>query len=249
MSHSPILPRATWTNWGRRASISLFALLAGCGAGTVTGEQAAGGGAPGTAGSGGATGVINGGGSTGSAGGAAGTAGSGAANGGANAGADGGMALGGSPGGGMTSGAGGSPASGGSPGGAGGRLPDAGAPPDSGPVVVIPPISDTSSKLGISAAGSAYHVEGNIPYGSLTMQRLDVIYPNGAGPKGTMTLPGVIMFHGGGWIDNKPAALKASMSSFFNRFLAHGFVVCNVEYRLADGTADGATAPGICQRV
>jgi hypothetical protein len=29
------------------------------------------------------------------------------------------------------------------------------------------------------------------------MQRLDVMYPNGAGPNGTTTLPGVIMFHGG----------------------------------------------------
>ena len=75
------------------------------------------------------------------------------------------------------------------------------------------------------------------------MQRLDVMYPNGAGPNGNVTLPGVIMFHGGGWTDNRPAALKASMSSFFSRFLKHGFLVCNVEYRLADGTADGATAP------
>ena len=108
-------------------------------------------------------------------------------------------------------------------------------------------MSDTTSTLGISAPGSGYHVEGNIPYGPYTMQRLDVIYPNAAGPKGTTTLPGVIMFHGGGWIDNKPAALKASMSSFFSRFLKHGFIVCNVEYRLADGTADGAIAPAADQ--
>ena len=79
------------------------------------------------------------------------------------------------------------------------------------------------------------------------MQRLDVMYPTNAGPHGTVTLPGVIMFHGGGWIDNKPAALKASMSSFFSRFLKHGFLVCNVEYRLADGTANGATAPAADQ--
>jgi acetyl esterase/lipase len=108
---------------------------------------------------------------------------------------------------------------------------------------VTPPVSDPTSTLGISAPGSGYHVEGNIPYGPYTMQRLDVMYPNAAGPKGTTTLPGVIMFHGGGWTDNKPAALKASMSSFFSRFLKHGFLVCNVEYRLADGTADGAIAP------
>jgi acetyl esterase/lipase len=79
------------------------------------------------------------------------------------------------------------------------------------------------------------------------MQRLDVMYPTNAGPHGTVTLPGVVMFHGGGWIDNKPAALKASMPSFFSRFLKHGFLVCNVEYRLADGTANGATAPAADQ--
>jgi len=124
---------------------------------------------------------------------------------------------------------------------------DAGSVTDTGAVIVTPPVTDTSSTLAISAAGSGYHVEGNLPYGPLTKQRLDVIYPNGAGPKGTTVLPGVIMFHGGGWIDNNPAALKASMSSFFSRFLAHGFIVCNVEYRLADGTPDGAIAPAAVQ--
>jgi acetyl esterase/lipase len=133
-------------------------------------------------------------------------------------------------------------------GGTGGATRDAGAAPDAGPIVIVtPPVSDPTSTLGISAPGSGYHVEGNLPYGPLTMQRLDVIYPNAAGPKGNITLPAVIMFHGGGWIDNKPAALKASMSSFFSRFLKHGFLVCNVEYRLADGTPNGAIAPAAVQ--
>jgi len=101
--------------------------------------------------------------------------------------------------------------------------------------------------LQVSSPGSGYQVEGNIPYGTHVMQRLDVIYPTSAGPKGSALLPGVIMFHGGGWTDNKPAALKASMSSFFNRFLKHGFVVCNVEYRLADGSSNGAIAPAADQ--
>jgi acetyl esterase/lipase len=79
------------------------------------------------------------------------------------------------------------------------------------------------------------------------MQRLDVMYPNGAGPTGTTVLPGVVMFHGGGWTDDRPQALKASMSSFFSRFLAHGFLVCNVEYRLADGPPNGAIAPAADQ--
>jgi acetyl esterase/lipase len=73
----------------------------------------------------------------------------------------------------------------------------------------------------------------------LSTQRLDVIYPNNAGPNGTQTLPGVIMFHGGGWIEDH----KANIQSFVQAFLAHGFIVCTVEYRLADGTATGAIAP------
>jgi acetyl esterase/lipase len=58
-----------------------------------------------------------------------------------------------------------------------------------------------------------------------------------------MTLPGVIMFHGGGWIEGD----KQTMSSFYDRFLAHGFLVCNVEYRVADGSATGAIAPAAIQ--
>ena len=118
-------------------------------------------------------------------------------------------------------------------------------PADGGPLPI--PVTDTTSTLGISAPGAGYHVEGNLPYGPSPMQRLDVIYPDGAGPKGTTTLPGVVMFHGGGWTDNRPQAIKASMSSFFTRFLQHGFLVCNVEYRLADGTANNAIAPAAVQ--
>ncbi len=148
-------------------------------------------------------------------------------------------------GGAAVAGAGGGPGAGGRGGTAGGS---------SGSIVgtggnssTTPPKSDASSTLQVSSPGAGYQVEGNIPYGPHVMQRLDVIYPTSAGPKGSVTLPGVIMFHGGGWIDSKPAALKASMSSFFSRFLKHGFVVCNVEYRLADGSANGATAPAADQ--
>ncbi|MGA7120166.1 MAG: hypothetical protein WBY94_08720, partial [Polyangiaceae bacterium] len=133
---------------------------------------------------------------------------------------------------------------------------DADASDDGGPspaadagatVVVTPPVSDPTSTLAISAPGAGYKVDGNIPYGPSPMQRLDVIYPTGSGPGSAITLPGVIMFHGGGWTDSRPQALKSSMSSFFNRFLKHGFIVCNVEYRLADGTANSATAPAADQ--
>ena len=36
---------------------------------------------------------------------------------------------------------------------------------------------------------------------------------------------------------------KDHMSTFFSRFLAHGFMVCNAEYRVNDNTSDGAPAP------
>jgi acetyl esterase/lipase len=84
----------------------------------------------------------------------------------------------------------------------------------------------------------------------LTAQRLDIIYPTGAGPKGTQVLPMVIMFHGGAWIHsytNNYGSGKDHMSTFFNRFLAHGFMVCNAEYRVNDGTVDGAVAPAAVQ--
>jgi len=119
---------------------------------------------------------------------------------------------------------------------------DAGTFPDAHPVLK-PPVTDPSSPIPISRPGGQYHVEGNLPYGPLPAQRLDIIYPPGAGPTGTMTLPGVIMFHGGGWIEGD----KQTMSSFYNRFLAHGFLVCNVEYRVADGSATGAVAPAAVQ--
>jgi acetyl esterase/lipase len=86
---------------------------------------------------------------------------------------------------------------------------------------------------------SKYVVEGNIAYGEHPQQKLDMIYAKDAGPKGAGTYPGVIMFHGGGWIESN----KATMSSFYNRFLAHGFVVCNVEYRMASKDASGAYTP------
>lgn len=82
---------------------------------------------------------------------------------------------------------------------------------------------------------SKYIVEGNVAYGSHPYQVLDMIYPKDAGPGSGRKLPGVIMFHGGGWIQTN----KATMSSFYNRFLDHGFVVCNVEYRMAGRDRDG----------
>jgi acetyl esterase/lipase len=82
---------------------------------------------------------------------------------------------------------------------------------------------------------SKYTVEGNISYGPNPTQMIDMIYPKAAGPNAATLSPGVLMFHGGGWIETN----KSTMSTFYNRFLAHGFVVCNVEYRMAAKGPDG----------
>jgi acetyl esterase/lipase len=216
----------------------------GAGGASTTGVGGTGGAAiNGTAGAGGKTTTGAGGssssGSAGTTGGVAGTTG------GSTAGAGGHSSTGGT-GGAAVGGGGGKSAPGGAGGTSSGKTPDAGASADAG-APTTPPASDKTSTLAISAPGAGYHVDGNIPYGPFVMQRLDVIYPNGAGPGSATPLPGVIMFHGGGWTDNRPQALKASMSSFFDRFLKHGFIVCNVEYRLADGTANGAIAPAADQ--
>ena len=265
------------TPWLVRVSLVSLTLVLGCGSsgdGTQTsgtggqsaagagGHNEAGTGGQSTAGAGGTSAAGTGGQSAAGAGGtsAAGTGGQSAAGaGGTSAAGTGGQSAAGT-GGTNAAGSGGHPAAGsggttetggrsGSGGSAGTASGGSGGKATGGTAgsAAAPPMSDPTSKLGISAPGSGYHVEGNIPYGPYTMQRLDVMYPNAAGPMGTTTLPGVIMFHGGGWTDNRPAALKASMSSFFSRFLKHGFLVCNVEYRLADGTADGAIAPAADQ--
>jgi acetyl esterase/lipase len=103
----------------------------------------------------------------------------------------------------------------------------------------------------VSKPGNGYIVEANFAYGPEASQRLDVIYPSNAGPKGTQRLPVVLMFHGGAWIHsytNGYGSGKDHMSTFFNRYLAHGFMVCNAEYRVNDSPpVDGAPAPAAVQ--
>jgi acetyl esterase/lipase len=110
-----------------------------------------------------------------------------------------------------------------------------------------PPLPDKASKVPVSKPSGAYTVEANFAYGPEPSQRLDVIYPSNAGPKGSERLPVVLMFHGGAWIHsytNDYGSGKDHMSTFFNRYLAHGFMVCNAEYRVNDSPpVDGAPAP------
>ena len=200
-------------------------------------------------GTGGSAGAVGGGGSSGvssrsSSGGAAGGKGGSASGSGGAGGSGGGLLSGGS---GAVGGKGGSASGGGGTSGSGGVGATGGT---TSTALVIPPVRDTASKVPISSPPTGFTVEGNYAYGPLTSQRLDIIYPTGGGPKATQVLPMVVMFHGGAWIhsytNNYPSG-KDHMSTFFDRFLSHGFIVCNAEYRVNDGTADGAPAPAAVQ--
>lgn len=196
----------------------------------------------------GGSGVVPAGGSSAVSGGAAGSIAMGSAGSPSTGGASGQPVVGqagsaGSPaGGGVASTGGGSGGFGGTTTGSSGNTGSAGAQT----FPTEPPVRDAASKVPISKPPSGYTVESNFAYGPLTAQRLDVIYPNGGGPKATANLPVVLMFHGGAWIHsytNDYGSGKDHMSTFFNRFLAHGFIVCNAEYRVNDATPDGAVAP------
>ncbi|MBM3784650.1 MAG: alpha/beta hydrolase [Acidobacteria bacterium] len=74
-------------------------------------------------------------------------------------------------------------------------------------------------------------VEKDIAYDTHKDTRMDVYVPAGAGPK-----PAMIVIHGGGWTGGSKESMLAN---WVVRYLEKGFVVCNVEYRLAAA----ATAP------
>src|ERR1022692_1346097 len=70
-------------------------------------------------------------------------------------------------------------------------------------------------------------LEANIAYDRFPDTRLDVLYPKAPSKE---KRPGVIMFHGGGWIRSTKETM---MRSFCLPYLERGFVVANVEYRVA----------------
>jgi acetyl esterase/lipase len=80
-------------------------------------------------------------------------------------------------------------------------------------------------------------IEANIPYDKYADTVLDVMWPKAAS---TEKRPGVVVFHGGGWIQSTKAT---TMNALCLPYLAQGFVVCNVEYRVARLGASPAPAP------
>ncbi len=68
-------------------------------------------------------------------------------------------------------------------------------------------------------------VQENIPYDTHPQTVMDIYKPAGKGPH-----PAMIVIHGGGWTGGTKAGMVAN---WVVRYLEKGFVVANVEYRLA----------------
>ena len=81
--------------------------------------------------------------------------------------------------------------------------------------------------LGPLAHAAEFPIEANIRYGQYAETVLDVMQPRDPALKNR---PGVIIIHGGGWVNGKKETV---VERFCVPFLEHGFVVANVEYRLA----------------
>jgi len=71
-------------------------------------------------------------------------------------------------------------------------------------------------------------VESNLSYGQFHETVMDVYQSRKSA--GSERRPGVIVFHGDGWVDGSK---ESTIERFVIPYLEHGFVVANVEYRLA----------------
>jgi acetyl esterase/lipase len=70
-------------------------------------------------------------------------------------------------------------------------------------------------------------LEPNLHYDRYDQTVLDILRPKA---ESKSKRPGAIMFHGGGWVRSTKETM---MGNFCLPYLEKGFVVCNVEYRLA----------------
>lgn len=109
-----------------------------------------------------------------------------------------------------------------------------------GPAVETRPARRPDAFIPSAIDTSRYAIDANLSYGAHPANLVDMLYPRGMtkNEPAAKKYPGVIMFHGGGWIRTS----KSTMSTFYNRFLARGFVVCNAEYRLGDNTGQFSPA-------
>lgn len=100
---------------------------------------------------------------------------------------------------------------------------------------MFPGFSKVATFLAFSilANGADYQLDANIHYGKYAETVLDILQSPAPALKNR---PGVVVIHGGGWIEG---AKEQTVDKFCLPFIRHDFVVANVEYRLAKA----ATAP------
>src|SRR4051812_41217973 len=80
--------------------------------------------------------------------------------------------------------------------------------------------------LGQTALPDYAKIEAKIPYDQYPETVLDVISPKLAGQE---KRPGVVAIHGGGWVQGSKEAFLESVLPWVEK----GFVLANIEYRLA----------------
>jgi len=86
-----------------------------------------------------------------------------------------------------------------------------------------------------------YQMEANIRYGKYPETVLDILQPSA--PM-LANRPGIIVLHGGGWIRGDKESI---LDKYCLPFVRHGFVVANVEYRLANAAPAPAAVSDVLQ--
>jgi acetyl esterase/lipase len=92
-----------------------------------------------------------------------------------------------------------------------------------------------------SASALDYQIEANIHYDKHPETVLDILQPS-APALGDR--PGVIVIHGGGWVQGDKEGM---LDTYCLPFIRHGFVVANVEYRLANVAPAPAAVSDVLQ--
>lgn len=82
--------------------------------------------------------------------------------------------------------------------------------------------------FGPTLFAADYQIQANVRYDRYPQTVLDVMQPKAPA---LQDRPGILMIHGGGWVEGNKEAVVADWCT---PFLDRGFVVVNVEYRLAD---------------
>jgi acetyl esterase/lipase len=97
--------------------------------------------------------------------------------------------------------------------------------------------------LGLSdlASGADYQIQANVRYSFHAETVLDIVQARAPALKNR---PGVIVIHGGGWVEGDKESM---LETFCLPFVEHGFVVANVDYRLASAAPAPAAVNDVLQ--